>query len=284
MPFLADHQSNTVTKLLLLGDAMSGKTGSLVSLVPHYNLRILDLDNKLDVLKQYVMKECPHLASKVEYRTLRDKREATALGATIKGPPSAFVNTVKMLSEWKYKGPDGVEVNLGRPADWGPDCILIIDSLSRLCDAAYDWQEALTPAGRSGEKDGRAIYGNAQDVVENMIAMLTSDLMNTNVIMICHGSYMDLPDGTQKIFPQGVGQKLSPKIPQYFPNMIRYKNVAGKRTIQLRSDPMIDLANSAPFAMPEVLSIEDGLAKFFEVLRQPTPTVVEKPKASIRRL
>ena len=35
----------------------------------------------------------------------------------------------------------------------------------------------------------------------------------TNVIVIAHGTYLDLPDGTKKIFPQGVGQKLSPKIP-----------------------------------------------------------------------
>ena len=32
----------------------------------------------------------------------------------------------------------------------------------------------------------------------------------TNLIVIAHGTYMDLPDGTTKIFPQGVGQKLSP--------------------------------------------------------------------------
>jgi hypothetical protein len=284
MPSLADHQSNDIVKLLAVGDAMVGKTGSLASLVPNYNLRILDLDNKLDVLKQFVLRECPAHASKVEYRTLRDNREATALGATIKGQPKAFVETVKMLSEWKYKNPDGSEVNLGRPADWGPDCILVIDSLSRLCDAAYDWQEALTPAGRSGEKDGRAIYGNAQDVIENMISMITSPLMNTNVILIAHGSYMDLPDGTSKIFPQGVGQKLSPKIPQYFPNMVRYKNIAGKRTIQLKSDMMIDLANAAPFAMPETLDVETGLGKFFAILRgQPAPAAVEKPKVGVAR-
>ena len=44
MPKLSDHQSNDFTKLLLIGDAKSGKTGSLVSLVKAgYKLRILDM-------------------------------------------------------------------------------------------------------------------------------------------------------------------------------------------------------------------------------------------------
>ena len=98
---------------------------------------------------------------------------------------------------------------------------------------------------------------------------------------------MDLPDGTKKIFPQGVGQKLSPKIPQYFPNYVRYTNVAGKRTMQLDSNIMIDLANARPDQMPKTLPIETGLADFFRVLRDP-PTQeapATKPKSlSLRRI
>jgi len=286
MPSLNDHQSISLVKLLLVGDAKSGKTGSLVSLVKAgYKLRILDYDNLLDILRTLVMKECPDLAETVEFRTIRDKYKATAAGTVIDGPPRAFIEATKMLDSWKYKSLDGTEVDFGVPSNWGPNCILVIDSLSRLCDAAYDRQEAITPSGKSGEKDGRAIYGNAQDAVEYMLAMLTSPLMATNVIVIAHGVYMDLPDGTQKIFPQGIGKAISPKIPQYFPNVIRYKNVAGKRTIQLKSDPMIDLANAAPFAMPESLDVETGLAKFFEVLRGKvaTPPAAVKKVATLRR-
>jgi hypothetical protein len=80
---------------------------------------------------------------------------------------------------------------------------------------------------------------------------------------------MDLPDGTKKIFPQGVGKALSPKIPQYFPTYVRYKNIAGKRTIQLKSDAMIDLANGIPTGVPDSLPVETGLATYFELLRGP---------------
>lgn len=272
MPSLAAHQSNDFTKVLLLGDAKSGKTGSLVSLVKAgYKLRILDLDNLLDILSFLIKKECPDKIGNVEFRTLRDKRKMSAAGPIIDGTPKAFVETIKMLDHWKYKDPSG-DVDLGKPAEWGPDCILVLDSLSRFCDAAYDFREPLTPKGRSGESDPRMTYGDAQDAVENTLALMTSEAFRTNVIVICHGQYMELADKTTKIFPQGVGKALSPKIPQYFPTYIRYKNQGGKRTIQTVSDPMIDLANPNPTAVAKEYPVETGLAEIFAALR---PSVAE---------
>lgn len=279
MPSLANHQSNSYTKLLLLGDAKSGKTGSLVSLVKAgYRLRILDLDNLLDILKYKVLEECPDNLANVEFRSVRDKYKATPGGTMIDGKPKAWTDSIKLLNNWKYTDESGEEIDYGNPANWGPDTILVIDSLSRWCDAAYDFHEAMIPRGKSGDYDGRAVYGNAQDDVEKQLAMLMSDSIKTNVIVIAHGTYMDLPDGTKKIFPQGVGQKLSLKIPQYFPNYIRYKNKAGKRTIQVESDAMIDLANTRPNTLNKELPIETGLAEFFSALRD-APVKNDKPKS-----
>lgn len=281
MPSLAKHQSNSFTKLLLLGDAKSGKTTSLVSLVEAgYKLRILDMDNLLDPLKEAILKRCPDKLENVEFRTLRDKYKTGSLGPVIDGAPKAFVQATKMIDHWKYTE-DEVETDLGRPDGWGPDCILILDSLSRFCDAAYDFREPLTKVGSSGEKDGRATYGDAQDAVESTLAHLTSKSFRTNVIVICHGQYMDLPDG-KKIFPQGVGQKLSPKIPQYFPTYVRIKNLAGKRTIELKSNALIDLAFPKPDALHD-LSTDDGLAKIFATLRETTATVAKPQAVTLRR-
>lgn len=269
MPSLSNHQSNDYVKLLLLGDSKSGKTGSLVALVKAgYNLRILDFDNLLDILKYKILEECPDRLDSVEFRTLRDKTKAGPEGAVIDGKPKAWINAIKMLDNWKYE-----ETDLGVPGNWGPECILVIDSLSRFCDAAYDFHEAVIPRGRSGDYDSRAVYGNAQDDVEKLLGLLTAPSFEANVIVICHGTYMDLPDGSRKIFPQGVGKALSPKIPQYFPNYVRYRNQGGKRTIQLTSDAMIDLGNTNPSALDKTLPIETGLATIFETLKKPK----EKP-------
>lgn len=278
MPNLADHQSNDFVKLLLVGDAKSGKTGSLVSLAKAgYKLRILDMDNLLDILKYLVQKEAPEAMPNIEFCTIRDKRKASVSGSIIDGKPKAWVDALKMLDRWKYKTESGDEVDLGVPAEWGRDCILVIDSLSRLCDAAYDFHEVMTPAGKGGEQDGRAVYGNAQNDVENFLGMLTGKGFATNVIVIAHVAYME-QNGGIKGFPQGIGQKLSPKIPSYFPSVVLYTNKAGKRTLQTNSTPMMDLANPAPFAMQPSYPVDTGLADFFAVLREP-PAKPEKPKA-----
>lgn len=281
MPSLANHQSNDYTKLLLIGDSKSGKTGSLVSLVKAgYHLRILDLDNLLDVLKYLILNQCPEHLADVEYRTLRDKRKSGPAGSILDGKPTAWINSLKMLDNWKYD-----DVDLGNPSGWGPGCILVIDSLSRLCDAAYDFHESIIPIGKGGQYDARAVYGNAQNDVENLIGMLTSTAFAVNLIVIAHVTYQEQPDGSTKGFPQGVGQKLSPKIPQYFPSVVLFKNQSGKRTIQTNSSPMMDLANPKPFAVSNSYPIETGLADFFGALRSPPAKVVEKPKAvTLRRL
>jgi hypothetical protein len=275
MPSLAEHQSNKVIKLLIIGEAKSAKTGSLASLVKaKYKLFILDMDNLLDPLKFQIMKLCPELIGNVEFRTLRDKRKMTPTGPMIDGQPKAFIEAIKMLDNWKYDDRD-----FGKPSDWGADCILVIDSLSRLCDAAYDWREPLTPRGRSGEYDKRATYGDAQNAIEDVLAGLTSASFNTNVIVISHGTYQDQLTGPPLIFPQGVGQKLSPKIPQYFPNYVRYTNIGGKRTIQLESNAQIHLATAKPLEH-KTLPVETGLATLFAALRE---APVQAKISTIRR-
>ncbi len=192
----------------------------------------------------------------------------------------AFIRAIKLLDRWKYRADDGTETDLGIPAEWGPDCILVIDSLSRLADAAYAFHETIAPRGKSGDQDGRAVYGNAQRDIEKMLAMLTSTSFATNVIVICHGTYQEMPDGKTKVWPQSLGQKLGPVIPEYFPNFIRYSTASGKRTIQLEGDSMISLANGNPALLRGTLDVETGLAKFFEALRE-APR--EKPKSLIMK-
>jgi hypothetical protein len=237
------------------------------------------MDNLLDFFKAQVLKTCPNRLGSVEYRSIRDRYKPTdGQGTIIDGKPKAWTESLKMLNRWRYTDASGSEIDLGPPAEWGPDCILVIDSLSRWCDAAFAFHESIIPRGRSGDFDGRAVYGNAQRDVEKQIAMLTSDTIRTNLIVICHGTYQERDDGKIKIFPQGIGEKLSPKIPSYFPNYIRYTTDNGKRTIQLKSDRMIDLAVARPDTLGDTLEVETGLAQFFAALRgQPAKTTEAIP-------
>ena len=264
MPSLKDHQSNDFTKLLLEGDSGSGKTGSLASLVKAgYKLRILDFDNGLDVLKSFVLHDSPGSIENVEFASLRDKRKASPTGPVIDGQPRAFITALKLLDRWKYDG-----VDLGVPAEWGSDCILVIDSLTMLSDACYDWREPLVPRGSSGNYDKRAVYYDAQKAIEEVLALLTSESFKTNVIVISHIKYMDMPDGTKKGFPTAVGSALSPTIPRYFNSVALCETVGGKRTLKTTPTAVIDLKNPKPFAMLKSYDISTGLADFFGVLRE----------------
>jgi len=298
MPTLEKHQSNEYTKLLVLGDSGSGKSGALASLVKSgYHLRIVDMDNGLETLKQYILKECPEKIEGVEFRTLRDKRKASPSGPIIDGPPKAFVEAIRMLDRWRYVDEGGNEIDLGVPAEWGPDVILVIDSLTFLSDAAYDWREPLTPKGKEGKYDQRAVYKDAQDAIESVLALVTSEAFRTNVIVTSHVKYVDNPDGTKKGYPTAVGSALSPQIPRYFNTVALFQTKAGgKRTLHTAATAMIDLKNPKPFEMAKEYPIETGLADLFSVLRsppqqqeEPTPTapplITSKPKLikSLRR-
>lgn len=269
MPSLSSHQSNDFVKLLLCGDSGSGKSGALTSLVAAgYKLRILDLDNGLDSLKTFVMKECPALVDNVEFRTLRDNYKMTAKGPEV-DKPKAFAAAMKMLNEWKYD-----DVDFGRPADWGPDVICVVDSLSFLSDAAFDMAQGLNPTA----KDPRQWFYSAQQAIESFLAMITSESFRTNVIITAHVRYSTNDDGSTKGYPNAVGSALGPTIPRYFNHWAQCLNKAGKRTIQTAATSMLDLKNTAPFKMEKSYDISDGLAQFFAVLREP-PAKPEKPKA-----
>jgi hypothetical protein len=260
---LSAHQSGEFTKLLLIGDSKSGKTGALASLVPKYKLRILDLDNGLDALAQVIKRDNPSKIDNVEFRTLRDKMKATPMGPIIDGSATAFIETIKMLDHWKYGN-----IDLGIPAAWGPECILVLDSLTFLADAAFNFREPLVPRSRDGKYDVRAVYKDAQDAIESVLALLTSESFKTNVIVISHVRYVDNPDGTKKGYPTAVGSALSPQIPRYFNSVaLAQTSAGGKRQIQTAATAMIDLANPAAFKMQPTLPIETGLATFFETLR-----------------
>jgi len=68
MANISQHKSTSVTKLLLVGDSGSGKTSALASLAnAGKKLRILDYDDGLDILSEYLT---PEAVSRVSYITL----------------------------------------------------------------------------------------------------------------------------------------------------------------------------------------------------------------------
>lgn len=263
MPSLDKLASTSLVKMLLMGDSGTGKTGSLVSLVAAgYKLRILDYDGGLPVLLHFIRKTCPDKLSNVEARTLDDKYVSGAAGRAVR--PFAYQETVKMLTHWKYTY-NGEEVDYGDPSLWGPDCILVVDTLTFLSNAAFNWAEGMNP----GAKDRRTYFYVAQQSIEKLLSEFKADSFATNLIVVSHIKYLEREgDGATKGYPMSAGSALSPNIPTYFNSVAQaMTKTGGRRTLQTKSTPYIDLKN--PNAFEQELPLETGLATFFEALRGP---------------
>lgn len=257
MPKLTEHHSAKFVKLMYLGNSGTGKTGSLVSLVgAGYKLRILDMDNGLESLRQEVARQFPDKMENVDYITLRDDIVAGSNGPLIMA--KAYVKAVKFLSKWED---DSV------PSEWGEDTILVVDSLTSLGDAALAWAEKTGPSS----KDRRQYYFMAQESIEHLIAMMTSEAWHSNVIICTHISYKELEEGVNKGWPSAVGSAIGPKLPKYFNTMIQAEVVGSgasvKRKIRTIPSAQIDLKNPTPFRIEGTYDLNTGLAEVFGKLK-----------------
>ena len=257
MPKLEGPSSSTLVKVLLMGDSGTGKTGALASLVKAgYHLHVLDYDNKIagGILPILVKRDCPDNFAHVDYEPLRDRLKASSLGPVLNGVPAAFTRGLALLDKWS----DG-----SIPSEWGDKHILVLDSLTFLGDAAFNWARAMNP----GSKEQRQWYYSAQRVVEPMIAQITSDSFKTNVVVIAHVDWQSRPDGTMKGFPASIGSALNSTIPAYFENMVLTHIANGKRIIQTTPTALVDLKNPASWRLAPTLPVETGLADFFATLK-----------------
>lgn len=270
MPSLATHTSANITKLLMIGDSGAGKTAALASLAKAgYKLRILDFDNGLDILRAILAREAKDKLANVEFRTLRDKYKSSDIGPVLDGSAKAFTSAVKMLDKWAYE--EGTEkIDLGNPATWGPECILVLDSLTFMAEAAFNWAEQMQASSKN--QDRRQIFYVAQQKIESILALLTGQAFKTNVIITAHIRYSNKDDGTLKGFPSAIGSALGPTIPAYFNSMVYVTKTGSgtdlKRTIQTVSTSMLDLKNTSPFNMEASLPLDTGLATFFKKVRE----------------
>lgn len=173
-----------------------------------------------------------------------------------------------MLDSWKYTSDKGEAIDLGKPSEWGDDVVLVLDSLTFFADAAFAWSEIMTGGAQGGKMDRRAIYGNAQNAVEKVLALLTAEAFHPNVVVMTHIRYQELPDGTTKGLPTAVGSALGPVIPRYFNSVaLCSTGPGGKRTIQTVSSGLVDLKNPASFKMAPSLPVETALADFFKTVK-----------------
>ena len=262
MANLENPTTVTPIKMLYIGDSGSGKTGSLASLAhAGYNLRILDLDNGLDALRNYLLDvKSPYKKdsrSRVKAKTITEA--VTTLTAMPGGPRQATVwnRLIAMLNHWK----DGPEEDLGPVASWGIRDILVIDSLTFAGYAAMSFAALMNSNTRNS--DTRMIYFHAQNYVEHLIQFLYGDDIKCNVIITGHiqfiGDEMTITHG----YPSTVGRALAPKLGRYFNSILMAKSEGTNHRIYTQPTSRVELKNSAPLKVKPYYDMTFGLSEFF---------------------
>ena len=252
MASIKDHISTDVTKLLLVGDSGSGKTASLAALAnAGYNLRILDYDDGLAILPEFLNSDA---VSRVSYVTLKDPI----------GRADAFRKGVNLISNWKDK-----EEEFGSVSKWTSKDVLVIDSLTLMGEAALRGALVFNnkkPTDQASQPE----WGTAMRDVQHIIQYLTGSEVPCNVVVTTHMQYMEGDMGVSKAYPTSVGSKLSTKIGRYFNCVCRIDTRSSskgvERTLRTVSDHRMDLKVTAP-KLIEPNTVLD-LAKLFDSIQK----------------
>jgi hypothetical protein len=277
-----DFETNQVTKMFLLGDSGSGKTGAIMSLAAAgYNIRIMDLDNGVEILNGYLKdpesiyrkaepsglwtaEQAGSVIKRVRYETLTDPMTNRG-GTLVPRQATVWQRAIKLLENWKTPTDD-----FGPVSKWTPQEVLVIDSMTFLSKAAFNFQLGMN--ARLGQQPHQSDYGNAQRSIESLIQMLYDTGINCNVIFNCHIKLFGEDNGPQRGLPETVGKAISPIIGRYV-NSVLLAQTSGiganeKHKIRTVSTATLELKTPAPLKVKPEYPLETGLAQYFADLRR----------------
>jgi hypothetical protein len=247
-----NHESQDRVKVIIMGDSGSGKTGHLASLAnAGYQLRVLDIDNKLGILRSYLD---ANAEENIHFITLRDDISAPKA--------NAYRDLTKIIwNGWKTK-----TENLGALSEWDANSVLVIDSLTFLGKAAM--HKAASEGGKPmNTKLTMSEWGEAIGGVESLIDFLTSDYFKFNLVVTALPIAVDDEFGSSKLYPQTVTKNFSMQVPAYFDNLIGLKaRRDGSRYFRTISEPRAEYRTSNPKGVPK--EMDANLAELFKLLRK----------------
>ena len=210
-----------------------------------------------------------------------------SIGGTIV-PTKGIVweNTIKMIANWKEPEEN---IDLGSVSSWDENCILVIDSLTKLAEAALIYHTKLNGAlGASRtQNEARRDIGAAQNYVRDLLNLIADDSLKCNVIVMSHITMVSEIGATPKVadgelqgapvsgYPSAIGRALSPHIPRWFNSMLVVRTVgsgaSAKHLIYTTSQnvagQIINAKSSAPERAAPSYPLETGLADYFKAVR-----------------
>lgn len=277
-------------RAMIVGFPGMAKTGMIADLANMgYKIRMLNFDGNEESLLLYTK---PEFLENIDIVTLQDRLRNGERYVEAIGPPTAFKRGLDLMDHWKYKDDDGTEVDLGKSSSWGSDTVVVLDSGTRLGDAAMRRVMALNNKSVGEVTD--AIWGTAMAQQDAFLERLTSKDNQFHVIVIFHKKIVkaDAPrkgeDDTTKgikeelaelitarYYPSALGKQLAMNIASRFPIVIEAdtEEKFGKmeRIVRVIPRPELDLKlPSINVAKYQGMKVSDHpLQKIFEELAPP---------------
>jgi hypothetical protein len=253
MPSMTEHQSANIVKAICAADSGSGKSGALASLIDAgLNVRVLDFDNGLSVLRGYVKKK-ENLANVHYVDKLNDELKLVAGRVGITKAP-AFQRAMDALDKG---GKDFWGAEIPPLIQWTPRDVLVVDSFSMAGRSCLQMVMVANAKGLGHPEIQH--YGTAMENLEKWVGILSSSVVNCHVILNTHITGVE---GTAKLYPEALGSKLGPKLGRYFDNLVSISVSGGKRVFRTDKDGLLALKTSVP--MPEIIDIGEGWKTIFE--------------------
>ena len=275
-------------KMILLGQPSTGKTSALCALAKAgYNLRVLDFDNGIDILMNLarragVADRISHITLTEPMGVVEDVNPKTGQFSWDVRPVRAEVwsKTLRLLNNWKFER-EGITHDFGKPSKWTDDTVLVLDSLSRLSDAAFNYLQSLN--GNLGKLqsahkgyDPRRDFWDSQQLLAKLMTLIFSDTLQCNIIINAHIKYIAKPgqdnvEDDNKVyqgFPQTIGSAFSTQIASFFNTVLLARlDSDDKRRLYTEPQDIVGTKNVVPFGVKPHYPIETGLAEYFEAVR-----------------
>jgi len=272
MPTVRDHHALKIFKCMIMGDPGSGKTGALPDLINNMDrfkierVAILDFDDGLDILLPLVKEE---FYDRVFYETLVDELKATQDGVQVR-TANAFTKAMGLLNNWKSPG-----VDLGRALEWGPETLLVLDSITGIGDACMgfvnvhlkmddDWKAT----GEAMKRQGKLVQ-MTKSLGCHIIIMSHIRFMGgggTRAVVDKHGQ-KSIEEVNSRVdgdaYPSCLGKVLPPTVGRHFNTILEVKLVGKNR--RLRTVPEERMNLKVPLLnLPDELPQETGLTVVFD--------------------
>lgn len=281
-------------KLIMIGKAGVGKTGSLASLVAtgQYELCILDTDKGVRALKSLLTdprypyaevcrKNGVDINKTVDVYTI-DQKMRVINGEIRPANATGWSRAANAIEKWKHD-----DIDYGNVGDWAANRILVVDTLGTLAQMAYYFSQAAN--GRLGESESGNSYrrdvGGAQSHIRRLLELLFCDAVKCNVIIISHITWVDDsgginispeqrqerglpvdPDG----YPTAIGRALSPIIGKYFNDVFTVRASGSGQSVRRQIVTVPNegvVCKNSTFLRPEY-DIRTGLAEIFSEMRK----------------